>query len=61
MVQHDVNHQKVKKNLDESLINRIKEMCIKSSPGQILKLLKSDNPVEELLDLTLSQVIKTVY
>lgn len=59
MIRHDLDHTNVRKDLDEKLLTRIKEMSLHFAPSQIFKSLKSELAVEQLLDLTLSQVFKS--
>jgi hypothetical protein len=56
MVEHHCDHAKVKKEVNETVRLRIKEMSLTLTPGQIFKELKSEGNVEEIINLTRNQV-----
>ena len=56
MVMHHNDHVKVKKEINQTLLLRIKEMSLTYTPGQIFKELKSEGNLEEIINLTRNQV-----
>jgi hypothetical protein len=53
MIQHEMNHQTVNRNIDEDLTDIIVDMCARSSPSRICKELKSKRKTERIINLTL--------